>query len=174
MSTKAIKYFSHVELAESATMKYDTSLTEFPANPTKGLQAVVNGVLYFYSSIDGEEPVWVPLGVKRLNAVVTVDQPQLEWIVQHDLATFDIMASVYDVNNKLMDAPFTIISANIIKFTFTNPVKGKAVVFGASQKYAGFTPSVNQLTGETVSVGTGEPTATTTSTLYIQVDSATA
>lgn len=95
------------------------------------------------------------MGIKRLNSVVTIAEPQLEWIIEHNLAAFDLVASVYDVNNKLMDAPFTIISANVIKYTFTNPVKGKAVVFGASQKYAGYSPSVNQLTGETVSVGTG-------------------
>lgn len=170
----SIKVFSNMEFAEKASLTHDVSLTEFPAVPKLGQNVVVKGVPYIFTSIDGEEPVWVPLGVKRLNAVVTINQPQLEWIVEHNLATFDLMAAVYDVNNKLMDAPFTIISANIIKYTFTNPVKGKAVVFGSSQKYAGFTPSVNQLTGETVSVGTGEPTATTTSTLYIQVDSATA
>jgi len=167
----SIKMFSNVEYMQGASQKLDDSLTEFPTNPGKGQYVVVNGVPYIYSSIDGEEPVWIPMGVKRLNAVVTIDEPQLEWIVNHNLATFDLMASVYDVNNKLMDAPFTIISANIIKYTFTNPVKVKAVVFGASQKYAGFTPAVNQLTGETVTVGTGEPTASTTSTLYIQIDS---
>lgn len=167
----SIKVFSNVEYVSGASQILDATQTEFPTDPKLGQYVVVNGVPYIYSSIDGEEPVWIPMGIKRLNAVITVTEPQLEWIVQHDLATFDLMASVYDVNNKLMDAPFTIISANVIKFTFTNPVKGKAVVFGASQKYAGFTPSVNQLTGETVSVGTGEPDASTTSTLYIQVDS---
>ena len=170
----SIKVFSNVEYAANARMKYDVSRSEFPTDPQLGESVVVSGVLYLYTTIDGEEPVWVPLGVKRLNSVVTIDQPQLEWIVEHNLATFDLVASVYDVNNKLMDSPFTIISANVIKYTFTNPVKGKAVIFGASQKYAGFTPNVNQLSGETVSVGTGEPTASTTSTLYIQVDSATA
>lgn len=166
----SIKMYSNVEFAENSSMKFDVSRTDFPSNPTPGDSVVVNGVLYFFTSIDGEEPVWVPLGTKRLNAVVYVEEPQLEWIIEHNLATFDLVASVYDVNNKLLDAPFTIISANIIKYTFTNPVKGKAVVFGASQKYAGFTPNVNQLTGETLSVGTGEPTSATTSTLYIQID----
>lgn len=166
----AIKMYSNVEFAENSSMTFDISQTTFPENPTPGRSCVVNGVLYFFTSIDGEEPVWVPLGTKRLNAVVNVDEPQLEWIIEHNLATFDLVASVYDVNNKLLDAPFTIISANIIKYTFTNPVKGKAVVFGASQKYAGFTPNVSQLTGETLSVGTGEPTSSTTSTLYIQID----
>lgn len=170
----SIKVFSNVEYAQGATQTFDHTQTTFPAEPKLGQQVVVNGMLYFYTSVDGEDPVWVPLGIKRLNSVVTIDNPQLEWIVEHNLATFDLVASCYDVNNKLMDAPFTIISANVIKFSFTNPVKGKAVVFGASQKYAGFSPSVNQLTGETVSVGTGEPTSATTSTLYIQVDSATA
>lgn len=170
----SIKVFSNVEYVQGAAPTFDTSLTEFPENPKSGQYAVVSGVPYIFSSIDGDEPVWVPMGIKRLNSVVTIAEPQLEWLVEHNLATFDLVASVYDVNNKLMDAPFTIISANVIKYTFTNPVKGKAVVFGASQKYAGYTPSVNQLTGETVSVGTGEPTATTTSTLYIQVDGATA
>ena len=169
MSTKAIKIFSNVEFAKDAISKYDLRV-DFPTNPELGQNIVVNGVPYIYSSIDGEQPVWIPMGIKRLNAVVTIADPQLEWIIEHNLATFDIMASVYDVNNKLMEAPFTIISANVIKYTFTNPVKGKVVVFGASQKYAGYTPSVNQLTGETLSVGTGEPSATTTSTLYIQVD----
>lgn len=171
MSSNAIKMLSNVEYAQNAIQKYDLR-TEFPTTPELGQNVVVNGVPYIYSSIDGDEPVWVPMGIKRLSAVVTIDNPQLEWIIEHNLATFDIMASVYDVNNKLMEAPFTIISANVIKYTFTNPVKGKVVVFGASQKYAGYAPSVNQLTGETLSVGTGEPTDTTTSTLYIQVDGA--
>jgi len=170
----SIKVFSNVEYVQGAAPTFDTSLTEFPENPRGGQFAIVSGVPYTFTSIDGDEPVWVPMGIKRLNSVVTITEPQLEWIIEHNLATFDLVASVYDVNNKLMDAPFTIISANVIKYTFTNPVKGKAVVFGASQKYAGYAPSVNQLTGETVSVGTGEPTATTTSTLYIQVDGATA
>lgn len=169
MSTKAIKIFSNIEYAQNSTVKYDIR-TEFPTDPKLGQFVMVNGVPYVYSSIDGDEPVWVPMGIKRLNSVITIEEPQLEWIVEHNLATFDIMASVYDVNNKLMEAPFTIISANVIKYTFTNPVKGKVVVFGASQKYAGYAPSVNQLTGETLAVGTGEPDETTTSTLYIQVD----
>ena len=166
----SIKMYSHIEFAENASMKFDTTLTTFPENPSVGTSCVVNGVLYFFTSIDNEEPIWVPLGTKRLNAVVSFPEPQLEWVVEHNLATFDLMAAVYDINNKLVDAPFTVISSNIIKFTFTNPVSGKAVVFGASQKYAGFTPSVSQLTGETLSVGTGEPTSATTSTLYIQID----
>jgi hypothetical protein len=170
----AIKVFSKVEYMPGAAPIYDTSLTRFPENPKGGQHAIVSGVPYVYTSIDGDDPVWVPMGIKRLNSVVTIAEPQLEWIVEHNLSTFDLVASVYDVNNKLMDAPFTIISANVIKYSFVNPVKGKAVVFGASQKYAGYAPSVNQITGETVSVGTGEPSATTTSTLYIQVDSATA
>lgn len=168
-----IKIFSNIELAANANLVNDIESNEFPLNPKLGTQTVVSGVLYYFASIDGEEPVWVPVGTKRLNSTTQITDPQLEWLVEHNLGTFDIMASVYDANNKVMDAPFTIISADIIKYTFTNPVSGKAVVFGASQKYAGFSPSVSQVTGETVSVGTGEPDESTTSTLYIQVDSAT-
>jgi len=169
----AIKIFSDIELAESANLVNDIQNNDFPLNPKLGTQTVVSGVLYYFATIDGGEPVWVPVGTKRLNSTIQIIEPQLEWTIDHNLGTFDIMATVYDANNKVMDAPFTIISADIIKYTFTNPVSGKAVVFGASQKYAGFSPSVSQVTGETVSVGTGEPDESTTSTLYIQVDSTT-
>lgn len=169
----SIKIFSPIELAENANIIRDTK-TGFPSNPKLGTDTMVDGVLYYYTSIDGAEPVWVPVGTKRLNNTVTIATPQLEWIVEHNLGTFDIVVGIYDANNKMVEAPFTILTADTIKVTFTNPVSGKAVVFGASQKYAGFTPSVSQVTGETVSVGTGEPDASTTSTLYIQVDSATA
>lgn len=164
----SIKIFSPVEMAQNANIVFDTK-SGFPVNPKEGTQTMVDGVPYFFSSIDGAEAIWVPYGTKRLNSVVQFPDPALEWMVQHNLGTFDIIADVYDGNNTKMEAGFQIISADLIKFTFTNPVNGKAVVFGASQKYAGFSPSVNQVTGETVSVGTGEPDASTTSTLYVQV-----
>ena len=169
----SIKILSPIEMGEGANLIRDTK-TGFPSNPKLGTDTMVDGVLYYYSSTDGAEPIWVPVGTKRLNNTITIPEPQLEWIVTHSLGTFDIMAAVYDSNNKLVQAPYTIISADVIKYTFTNPMSGKAVVFGASQKYAGFTPSVSAVNSETVSVGTGEPDESTTSTLYIQVDSATA
>lgn len=163
-----MKIFSNVEMASNANLSLDTT-GSLPVSPRLGTQHMLDGVLHYYTSIDGAEPVWVPVGTKRLNATVQFPDTALEWLVPHNLGTFDIIAAVYDMNGTKMDAPFTIISADLIKFSFTNPVNGKAVVFGASQKYAGFTPAVSQVTGETVSVGTGEPDASTTSTLYVQV-----
>lgn len=168
----SIKIFSPIEMGENANIVRDTS-TGFPTNPKLGTDTMVDGVLYYFTSIDGGEPVWVPVGNKRSNTVVEFATSALEWVAEHNLGTYDIIATCYDSNNKAFEASHFIISADIIKFVFTTPISGKAVIFGASQKYAGYAPSTTSLNTETIAVGYSEPDATNTSTLYVQLDNVT-
>ena len=169
MARKTMKIFSNTEHVSGTTLKITEST--IPTDPTEGMIHPIGGVPHYYGSQDGEPAIWVPLGQKRSNKVVTFPSASDEWIAQHNLGTLNLIIGVYDSNNeKIVPQRETIINADTVKLTFSTPVAGKVVVFGASEKYAGFEPSVNGLNEETVSVGTGEPSETTTSTLYVQVD----
>ena len=113
--------------------------------------------------------MWIPVGNKRSHATVNVLTHQLDWTIEHKLGTQNVIAVAYDTNGKVMDAAYTVLSADIIKFTFSIPVAGKVTVFGTSEKFAGYTPYNDSLNQETVEIGTTEPDTTITSTLYIQL-----
>ena len=168
----SIKVLSDIKLTKDTIIINDTSRNEFPANPELGTECLVNGMKYVYTSINNDEPIWFPFGAKRSHS--TVIQPNFvkTWVIDHNLSTMDIIVSVYDESNRVIDAPYTILSADTIEIELTVPTSGKAVIFGASEKYAGYTPSSGDLTVETVSVGFTEPDeASPKTTIYIQLES---
>lgn len=169
MANKTMKIFSSTEHVSGTTMQITESA--IPTEPKLGMIHPIGGVPHYYGSQNGEPAIWIPLGQKRSNKTVNFPSASTEWIAQHNLSTMDLIIGVYDSNGeKIVPQKETIINADTLKLTFATPVAGKVVVFGASEKYAGFEPAVNALNEETVSVGTGEPSETTTSTLYVQVD----
>lgn len=166
--TSKIKVFTDVKFQPGSTLTRDTR-NQFPTNPEVGMDTMVNGVYYYYGAPDGETPMWIPVGNKRSHSTVNVQTPQLDWTIEHQLGTHNVIAVAYDTNGRVMDASFTILSANVIKFTFAIPVAGKVTVFGTSEKFAGYTPYNDSLNQETVEIGITEPDETVTSTLYIQL-----
>ena len=152
----SIKVYSNMEMASSANISLDTGGT-IPPNPRLGTQHMLDGVLHYYTSIDSAPPVWVPVGMKRTNTTLLFPDPSLEWVVHHNLGTYDIIAAVYDPAGVKIDAQFVIVSANTITYTFTEPVNGKAVVFGESRKFS------DQFSGDQTPAGVGfEPVITKT------------
>lgn len=169
-SRNSIKILSNIEFAKDSFILNDASRNEFPTEPKLGTECLVKGMKYIYTSIDNDEPVWLPLGIQRTHNITIQKQEQLEWVVDHGLSTMDIIVGIYDNTNKVIEADYTILSVDTILVKFSQPTSGRVVVFGSTEKYAGYTPSVNNLNSETVSIGFNEPDESIGSTIYIQLE----
>ena len=141
----------------------------FPANPSDGELAVVDGALYCYSMLEGKLQ-WMPLTNKREIFVFNQETESDRWIIDHDLGTTDFIYAVYDINNMLQITTVSMISVDQIEVNLTYPIKGKCVIIASSNSYSGYQScSDTSLLSDDITYGTTEPTGTETSTLYFQV-----
>lgn len=167
----SIKVLSNIELTQNVMLLNDVSRDEFPLTPKLGAECLVKGMKYIYTSIDNDEPFWLPFGIKRNHNITVQAQEQQEWVIDHGLSTMDLIVVTYDNTNKVIEADYTIISADTIVINFAEPKSGRVVIFGSTEKYAGYTPNTNNITSETISIGFTEPDESTNSTIYIQLES---
>lgn len=141
---------------------------EPPLNPEIGDLCLIAGVVSIYTLLDGVQS-WLPLGIKRSFYKHIQTSPSDRWEVDHNLGSYDCMVGVYDDANKLIICDYTFLSPDKIIIELTEPKSGRCVIFGDSNKFAGFnTP--DGLNQETVSYGTTEPDPTTDTTLYFQIE----
>lgn len=162
-----INVYSDLQMKSAALRLH--SYTGFPPNPKDGELSVVDGALFCYTMVDGKMQ-WLPLTNKREIAVHRQSTPSQSWIVEHNLGTTDFVYAVYDDNNMLQIATATVITLDKIQIELTMEMTGKAVVLGASDKYAGFqTCAETQKLTDTITYGTEEPTGAESGTLYFQV-----
>ena len=141
---------------------------EAPANPEIGDLCVIAGIINLYTSIDGQQS-WLPLGMKRSFYKHTQSSPSNTWVIEHNLGTYDCFVAVYDDANKLIYCDFTFLSPDQIQIELTEAKSGRCIIFGDSNKLAGFnTP--DGLNQDTVSYGTTEPGVETDTTLYFQIE----
>ena len=143
--------------------------TGFPVNPKDGELAVVDGAIFCYTLLEGQMQ-WLPLTNKREFHTHNQTEASQTWTIQHQLGTVDFIYAVYDENNMLQMATAIIITLDQIQINLSTPMKGKCVVMGASNKFAGYQScSDQQKVLESIAYGTEEPTGAENSTLYFQV-----
>ena len=117
---------SHMTLSESASFAREFS--NFPSNPRPNQTCVVNGILYFNSNIDGIQ-TWRPLTNKKSSYIHVQGVESQEWTITHNMNSQDYIYFAYDTVGNLMMANVTPVDENTFKLSFSNAVKGKAVVF---------------------------------------------
>ena len=162
-----INVFSDIQMKTAAFRLHP--YTNFPTNPKEGELSVVDGALYSYVFLEGSLQ-WVPLTNQREYAIHYQDVASTSWIVEHNLGTTDFIYAVYDENNNLQIADLTILSLDSIQINLSTAMIGKAIIIGASTKFAGYQScSDTQSVYDSISYGTTEPTGAETSTLYFQV-----
>jgi len=120
-------------------------LTDYPTNPVDGQMALVEGVVYIYTTLAGFK-TWYPLSNETSYFVHSQGLVSTEWNVTHNLDTSDFIFFVYDENNQLMQPIYENVSENAFNLKFTVAKKGKAVVFVAAQRYTPTTPENSTIT----------------------------
>lgn len=104
----------------------------FPVSPLIGQFALVAGVLYIYSSVDGFS-AWRPLTRQIEHYKHTQVTSAIQWTVDHNLESDDLIVGVYDEDNTVtFPANIEFTSLNRIILDFTVAIKGKALVFSMS------------------------------------------
>ena len=115
-------------------------LTEFPSDPQRNEQVLINGVLWIYSMVSGVL-TWFPLNNKKNTHTHQQGLPSTDWNVVHNLGSTDFIVSVYDSDNNLMfPSAITQVTENGFHITFGEAVVGRAVVFVETEA---FLPAVN-------------------------------
>ena len=120
-------------------------VTEFPSSPSDGQMALVDGVVYIYTTLAGFK-TWYPLSNETSYFVHTQGIDATTWTITHGLDTSDFIFFVYDSNNQLMQPAYEFVSNNQFKLNFSTAKKGKAVVFVAAQKYVPSLPQNSTIT----------------------------
>ena len=110
---------------------------DFPENPSEGTVIFKENGLYIYSlsQISGQLEWLNILDFTRVNTSYKFEQTSenIEWVINHNLNTQDLFVIVYDSNgNKQVESEIQFQSDNEIKLIFSEPISGKALLFGAS------------------------------------------
>lgn len=133
-----IKILSNLAMGAGSRVIYSQD-AEFPASPSLGTTCFMDGVLYIYSTINGES-AWWPLTNKRASYVHTQSIDSTSWTVQHNFATTKFGFFVYDHTNRLMQANCTVVNENVFRVELATATRGHVVVFVDSNL---ITPTVN-------------------------------
>jgi len=111
------------------------SLTNFPTNPDSGQMCLVDGCVYIFTAVNNIE-TWYPLTNKNMSYIHTQGVSALEWTISHSLNSDNFIFFIYDENDNLIEANYSVIDSNSFKLTFTLAKKGKVVVFAAVENNA--------------------------------------
>lgn len=109
--------------------------SSFPLNPRSGQFALVDGVLYIYSTIRTIS-TWYPLTNRRNGYVHLQGVEAMSWNVQHGFGSKDIIYIVYDENDAVQQVGADFVSDDTIRVNFSEPTKGKCVAFCAEDNFA--------------------------------------
>jgi hypothetical protein len=154
-----LRNYTHLQLHGSII--YAQERTEFPSNPTRNEQVLINGVLWIYSMVNNVL-TWFPLNNKKNTYVHTQGLPSLEWTVSHGLGSQDFVLGVYDNNNNLMSpSSVTTVTEDSFKLNFSEAVIGRVVVFCDAEA---FVPAINteSVNAGTINIGNGAVVADAT------------
>ena len=130
-----MKVLSNLEFKNSTYIL--NKFTDFPENPSEGTVIFKENGLYIYSTnITSGQLEWLNiLDFTRVNTSYKFEQgtENIEWIINHGLNTQDLFVIVYDSDgNKQVESEIQFQSDNEIKLIFSEPISGKALLFGAS------------------------------------------
>jgi hypothetical protein len=128
-----ISVLTNLNFINSYTTNYNN--TDFPADPEVGMQVMVEGILYIYSSIGGVT-TWYPLNNKYSSYVHTQGVPSVSWTVNHNFESYDLIYVVYDSNNDVVIADIDFVSNNTITVNLTEAITGRIVVFAHTNQFA--------------------------------------
>lgn len=121
-----------IEILNQINLEKDMSFVQeyldFPQNIPVGNLAIVKGVLYHYSEVNGV-PTWYPL-TKQKNIITRIQaSASAEWTVNHQFKSTNFGVFVYDENNLLQVVQPVIIDENSFKIVFSKPKRGKLLAF---------------------------------------------
>jgi hypothetical protein len=134
-----LKVNAMMKMKSGATVIFKEE-SSFPQNPTDGQLCFKldddGGILYIYSTIDTVS-TWYPLTNKTLYYVHTQVGASTLWSISHGLNTKLVGVLAYDENNEMQFTQPSFVDDNHLNLSFVEACQGKAVVFAASDKYAG-------------------------------------
>jgi len=130
-----MKVLSNLEFKNSTYIL--NKFEDFPENPSEGTVIFKENGLYIYSTnISSGQLEWLNiLDFTRTNTSYKFEQisENIEWNITHNLNTQDLFVIVYDSDgNKQVESEIQFQSDNEIKLIFSEPISGKALLFGAS------------------------------------------
>lgn len=101
----------------------------FPANPRPGRFCFKDKVLYLCTELAGGLPVWVPLTQQLTMQKHIQTTAALEWTINHQLNTSDVLVQVYDSDGKWI-VPDAINASvfNQVTVSFNMPMTGVVIV----------------------------------------------
>lgn len=103
--------------------------TNFPANPRPGRFCFKDKVFYLCTEIAGGLPVWVPITQQLTMVKYVQSQAALEWTINHNLNSSDVLVQVYDSEGKWI-VPDTINASifNQVTISFSMPTTGVVII----------------------------------------------
>jgi len=130
-----MKVLSNLEFKNSTYIL--NKFEDFPENPVEGTVIFKENGLYIYSTnITSRNLEWLNiLDFTRVNSSFKFEQgtENTEWNIVHNLNTQDLFVIVYDSNgNKQIESEIQFQNDDKIKLIFSEPISGKALLFGAS------------------------------------------
>ena len=130
-----MKVLSNLEFKNSTYIL--NKFNDFPENPVEGMTVFKENGLYIYSlsQISGQLEWLNILDFTRVNTSYKFEQTteNIEWTITHNLNTQDLFVIVYDSDgNKQVESEIQFQNDNEVKLIFSEPISGKALLFGAS------------------------------------------
>ena len=103
----------------------------FPTTPQDGMLALVNGIVYIYTKLNGMT-TWYPLTNEKSYYIHSQGLASTTWEVTHNLHSENFVFVVYDETSTVVNATHEPVNADRFKLHFTKATKGKVVCFFAA------------------------------------------
>ena len=110
-------------------------LNTFPANPFEGKLALVDGMIYVFTTIKNIE-TWYPLTNQINNFVHTQGINATTWVIDHNLNSSNFTYFAFDKSNNLITGTFNKVNENQFTLTFPNAQSGRAILFYDADHYS--------------------------------------
>lgn len=127
---------------------------DFPSSPSIGEFCFTGGILYIYATINGITS-WFPITNKINYYVHSQGIASLQWSVEHNLGSDDLIFMVYDHMDEMqLVSTVEFVDNDNITLDFAVATRGKAIIFAASGGVGsgggggGGVTSVNTRTGD--------------------------
>ena len=121
-----VHMFSKLNLGSD--LSFDKNHNEFPSAPNIGQVSLVNNILWLFTNLDGLD-TWYPLSRRKNSYLYSQGVNALEWTINHNLNSMNVIFVVYDHDNNVVYPNKRIVDENTVTLNFAEAVRGKCIVY---------------------------------------------
>jgi len=118
------------QLNIKSNLVFGKDAESFPDPALVGMLTFKSGILYLYTDIGDGILTWYPLTSKKNSFIHFQGSEAIEWTVNHQLDSTDVIVGVYDNENiQIQPAEIKVVDGNQVLVSFATAITGRVIIF---------------------------------------------